>query len=101
MVHRETVAAQAQAAQALGDDVPDPRRHFDTPEHLLDADGLTDTEKRGLLTEWDAELDQRLNAEAEGMSAADPISARREGKLADEASRVKTALSEIAKSGVH
>lgn len=95
MIHRETVAAQAQALQALGSDVPDPRRHYSSPEHLLDADGLTDAEKHELLTEWDAELDQRLNAEAEGMSAADPISARHEGKLADEASRVKTALGSI------
>ena len=97
MVHRETVAARLMAAQALGGDAPDPRKHFDTPEHLLDADGISEPEKRALLEEWRSEMDNRLDAEAEGMSASDPISARREGRLADEASRVKTALMDIDK----
>jgi len=97
MVHRETVAARDVAAQALGSAVPDPRKQFETPEHLLDADGLSDPEKRALLEEWGSEMAGRLDAEAEGMSAADPISAGHEGRLADEASRVKTALIDIEK----
>jgi len=36
-----------------------------------------------------------LNAESEGMSASDPMSHKREGKLADEAGHVKTALTHI------
>jgi hypothetical protein len=40
-------------------------------------------------------MDGRLNAESEGMSASDPISARREARLADEAGHVKTALTDI------
>ncbi len=97
MVHRETVAAQAVAAAALGGSAPNPRKHFDSPEHLLDADGLSEPEKRALLEEWGKEADDCLNAESEGMSAADPISAQHEGRLADEASRAKNALSDVGK----
>ncbi len=57
--------------------------------------GLSDDEKQALLTEWDSEMDGRLNAEAEGMSASDPISERKEANLADEARKVKTALAEL------
>jgi hypothetical protein len=77
------------------DDAPNPRKHFDTPEALAADPALADGEKAALLTEWDSELDGRLNAESEGMSASDPISAKREARLADEAGKVKTALSEV------
>jgi hypothetical protein len=80
----------------MDDAVPNPRKHFDTPEALLADPELNADEKHALLTEWDSELDLRLNAEAEGMSASDPISARKEGRLATEAGHVKTALTEIA-----
>lgn len=92
IVHRETAAARSVADLALGDVVPDPRKHYASPEELLEAESLSDAEKRILLEEWGAEIDQRLNAEAEGMSASDPMSVQREARLADEASRVKSAL---------
>lgn len=94
LVHRETVAAAAPAMRVMEDDAPNPRKHFDTPEALLADPRLADSDKQALLTEWDSELDGRLNAESEGMSASDPISAKREARLADEAGKVKTALAE-------
>lgn len=100
IVHRERVAASAPAIQVLEDATPNPRKHFDTPEALLVDPGLGDGQKAALLTEWDSEMDGRLNAESEGMSASDPISAKREASLADEAGKVKTALTEVlAKNG--
>jgi CheY-like chemotaxis protein len=100
LVHRERMAAAAPAMLVMEDATPNPRKHFDTPEALLADPGLPDSEKKALLTEWDSELDGRLNAESEGMSASDPISAKREARLADEAGKVKSALTEIlAKTG--
>ena len=78
---------------------PNPRKHFATPEALLADPDMSDAEKQAMLTEWDSELDGRLNAESEGMSAADPMSATREARLADEAGKVKTALTEIEEKG--
>ena len=105
LVHREreaqTAAAASPAAEAMDDDVPNPRKHFDTPEALLADPELTIDEKHSLLTEWDSELDGRLNAEAEGMSASDPISARKEGRLADEARHVKSALTKLVEKMAH
>jgi hypothetical protein len=40
-------------------------------------------------------LDARLNAESEGMSTSYPISAKREARLADEAAKVKSALTSV------
>lgn len=100
IVHRERMAASAPAVQVMEDETPNPRKHFDTPEALLADPGLGDAEKAALLTDWDSEIDGRLNAESEGMSAADPISAKREAGLADEAGKVKSALTEVlAKKG--
>lgn len=96
LVHREQVAASAPAMLVMEDATPNPRKHFDTPADLLADPGLANSEKQALLTEWDSELDGRLNAESEGMSASDPISAKREARLADEARSVKTALTEVA-----
>lgn len=96
LVHREQQTSGSHAAdKAIGDDVPNPRKHFDTPEALMADPGLSDEEKHALLTEWDSEMDNRLNAEAEGMSASDPISERKEAVLADEARKVKSALTEL------
>lgn len=74
---------------------PNPRKHFDTPQALLEDPGLADTDKVALLTEWDSEMDAQLSAESEGMSASDPISAKREGRLAEEAKMAKIALTKI------
>lgn len=79
----------------MNEDAPNPRKEFDSPEQLLAEVTLSDAEKQALLAEWDSELDGRLNAEAEGMSASDPISHKNEAQLADEAAHVKTALTEI------
>ncbi len=96
LFHREqAAAATTPAALVMSDTTPDPRKHFDTPEALLAEPHLSDAEKQALLTEWDSEMDGRLNAESEGMSTSDPISHRREARLADEAGQVKTALTEI------
>jgi CheY-like chemotaxis protein/DNA-directed RNA polymerase specialized sigma24 family protein len=95
LVHREQNAAAAPAMMVMEDQVPNPRKHFDSPEALLADPGLADGEKETLLTEWDSEMDGRLNAESEGMSASDPISAKREARLADEARKVKSALTQI------
>jgi DNA-directed RNA polymerase specialized sigma24 family protein/CheY-like chemotaxis protein len=96
LFHREQKSAASTAAVlVMEDDAPNPRKHFDTPEALLADPDLTSEEKQSLLTEWDSEIDGRLNAESEGMSASDPMSHKREGKLADEAGHVKTALTHI------
>ena len=95
LVHRERNAATAAALSEREQATPNPRKQFDSPEALLADPDIADDEKQALLTEWDSELDRRLDAESEGMSASDPISAKREAGLADEASNVKTALTEM------
>lgn len=95
LFHREHNAASAPAMLAMDDDTPNARKHFDTPQALLANPDLADSDKEALLTDWNSEMDARLNAESEGMSASDPMSARHEAKLADEAGQVKTALNEI------
>ena len=96
LVHREQIAANAPAVMVLEDAAPNPRKHFDTPADLLADPGLADSDKHALLTEWDSEVDRRLESESEGMSASDPISAKREARLADEARKVKSALTEVS-----
>lgn len=85
------VASDASANQA-----PNPKRHFVSPEMLVADATLDDREKYDLLREWDRDLDQRLLAEDEGMSASDPIRSRFEAKLADEHARVRSALTDLA-----
>jgi CheY-like chemotaxis protein len=96
LFHREQAnLAATPAALALDDEAPNPRRHFDNPGALLADPELGDGAKQALLTEWDSELDGRLNAEAEGMGISDPLTARKEARLADEARHVKSALTKI------
>lgn len=71
------------------------KRTYVSPEQLLTDDNLSDDEKLALLTDWDLELDNRLNAESEGMSASDPIRSRHEAQLADESGRVKDAIKQL------
>jgi CheY-like chemotaxis protein len=104
LVHREQASAAATPAALVMDGAaPNPRKHFDTPEALLADPELTDQDKQVLLSEWDSEIDGRLNAESEGMGVSDPLSAGKEARLADEAGHVKTALTvaseKIAKPG--
>jgi CheY-like chemotaxis protein len=96
IVHRERTAAASPAIAVMEEEVPNPRKHFDTPGALLADPGLANEEKAALLTEWDSEIDGRLNAESEGMSASDPISAGREARLAEEAGKVKSALTDVS-----
>ena len=97
LFHREqSSAAATPAALVMDDATPNPRNHFDSPQALLADPELTDDDKQALLAEWDSEIDGRLNAEAEGMGVSDPLSARNEARLAEEAGQVKTALTAIA-----
>jgi CheY-like chemotaxis protein len=90
-----TSAASTPAALVMEDAAPNPRKHFDSPEALLADPELTDGDKQTLLAEWDSEIDGRLNAESEGMGVSDPLTARKEARLADEAGKVKSALTAI------
>jgi hypothetical protein len=75
---------------------PNPRRDYDSPEDLLEDIALPLDEREELLRQWKQDLDQRLEAESEGMSASDPISANKESKLAGEVRRVTTALEKVS-----
>ena len=81
--------------QTSDDQVPDPRVQYDTPADVLANEALSDEEKKAILTHWQSEVDDRLKAEEEGMSASDPIRARHEAELAKEAERVTRALLEL------
>lgn len=91
-----TVPARKVAKDEAKARAPNPQRHFHSPDLLLDDDSLTDREKYDLLREWDLEIDNRLKAEEEGMSASDPMRSRHEAKLAEESARVKSCLTELA-----
>ena len=78
---------------AISEPAPNPRRYYDTPQALLDDASLGPDEKYALLGAWAADIDDRLKAEEEGMSASNPISPRHEARLADEAAQVSSALS--------
>ena len=88
--------ASAVADDAAADTAPNPRRHYDSPEDLLEDIHLSLVEREDLLREWKHDLDQRLEAEAEGMSVSDPMSADQESRLAGEARRVATALEQAS-----
>jgi len=70
----------------------DPRTRFASPASLMADPDLGHAEKQDLLKGWASDVDAQLSAESEGMGAADPLSARREGQLANEAQTVQTAL---------
>ena len=94
--HRESASiASTPAVEAMEDDAPNPRKHFENPKALLADPDLCDADKQALLSEWDSEIDGRLSAEAEGMGVSDPLTARKEARLADEARNVKSALTAI------
>lgn len=81
-----------------GDSASNARRKYVSPEQLMTDQELSDEEKLALLQDWDLELDNRLRAEEEGMSASDPMRSRHEAQLADESARVKDALKEMTPS---
>jgi len=74
---------------------PNPRRHYASPEDLLEDIEIEPSAREALLMEWKDEVDAQLAAEAEGMSASDPIRAETEAMLAAEARRVNAALQEV------
>ena len=92
----DTNPAEAVSSDADAEKAPDPRRHYASPEDLREDIDLDIAQREDLLREWKSDLDQRLSAEAEGMSASDPISAEKESRLANEHRRVSKALEEIA-----
>lgn len=82
---------------AANDKAPDPRRHYRSPEELVEDVNLDLAQREDLLREWKADLDARLEAESEGMSASDPISADNESRLSSEARRVSEALASVTR----
>ncbi len=91
----ETAPAQAVSNDVAADKAPDPRRHYSSPEELREDIDLDLAAREELLRQWQKDLDQRLEAESEGMSASDPISHEQESKLAGEHRRVSKALEQI------
>lgn len=84
--------SEAIEGDAENEKAPDPRRHYKSPEHLLEDVNLDLAHREELLRDWKGDIDRRLESESEGMSASDPISAERESKLANEAKRINEAL---------
>lgn len=91
----ETAPADAVNIDAAKEKAPDPRRHYSSPEDLREDIDLDVATREELLRQWKKDLDQRLEAEAEGMSASDPISQEQESRLANEHRRVSKALEEL------
>jgi hypothetical protein len=89
-------ASQKIAPQGEVDWIANPKRRFQSPEMLMEDVSLSDAEKLALLQEWQLEVDNRLKAEEEGMSASDPISSSHEGRLADETARIRDCIVELA-----
>lgn len=87
--------ADAVTKDAAADKAPDPRRHYASPEDLREDIALDIATREELLRQWKQDLDRRLEAEAEGMSASDPMSQEQESRLANEHRRVNKALDEI------
>ena len=94
-MNTRTSPAEMIRADADADRAPDPRRHYPGPEDLREDVELDLDTRRSLLLHWKDEVDAQLNAEAEVMSAADPIRAEAEARLAAEARRVDKALHAI------
>lgn len=88
----EKTPAEAIKQDESSDRAPDPRKHYASPEDLLEDIDLNPADRSALLTQWKDEVDSQLMAESEGMSASDPIRAEAEAKLAGEARRVNEAL---------
>lgn len=89
------IPSQAVTEDAEAEKAPNPRRHYSSPEELREDIDLDLEAREELLRQWQKDLDQRLEAEAEGMSASDPISQEQESRLAGEYRRVSKALEEV------
>lgn len=87
-----------------GAPVPNPRNDYDRPKHILEDSSLSEERKAELLALWQADLDDRLKAEEEGMGVSDPMTSHTEARLADEARKVsnaKIALDTPAEPEIH
>ncbi|WP_296674620.1 hypothetical protein [Novosphingobium sp.] len=82
-------------SDAAAERAPNPRRHYSGPEDLMDDVELDRGAREQLLLQWKDEVNAELAAEAEGMSASDPIRAEAEARLASEARRVSDALAAL------
>lgn len=91
----ETAPANAVNKDAAAEKAPDPRRHYSSPEDLREDIELDVETREELLRQWKKDLDQRLEAESEGMSVSDPISHDQESRLSSEHRGVSNALDEI------
>lgn len=74
---------------------PNPSSSHGSPELLAADAALTREQKIDLLADWLLELNNRLNAESEGMSMSDPMLARREAQIADQTARVKAIMDDL------
>lgn len=90
-----TAPSQSVNQDAAAEKAPDPRRHYSSPEDLREDIDLDVETREELLRQWAKDLDQRLEAESEGMSVSDPMSQDQESRLASEHRRVSKALEEL------
>lgn len=93
LFHRELASVKgAEPTPPAPGDAPDPRNQFASPQALVADPAIGPDEKKALLTDWDTDLAAQLGAEAEGMGGTGPLTSRSEGRLLDEAAKVKVAL---------
>ena len=92
--HSEATLRPGEAA-AVAAPAPDPRRDYASPEDLREDIALGLDEREHLLRQWKHDVQSELEAEAEGMSASDPIAAEAEASLAAEVRRVNKALASV------
>lgn len=83
------------AATAGGDVSVNPKRRFETPHALMTAESLSDEEKHSMLLSWEEDTVGQMRAIEEGMVEAQPGEAAREAKLADEATTLRTCLTDL------
>ena len=91
-----STAAEKIAVDQGNEEAPNPRKHYDSPQMLACDETVPPEQRLALLEEWQLDIDNRLKAEEEGMSATDPISAKREASLAHEAREIATAISQLS-----
>ncbi|MEW4466971.1 hypothetical protein AB1K62_03965 [Parasphingorhabdus sp. JC815] len=83
------------ADQPLDREADNPRQTYKTPANVLNDQNLDKEQKVKLLKSWKGDVDSRLEAQAEGMGQADPLSAEEEADLANETRLLDKALHEL------
>ncbi len=66
--------------------------NYATPGDVMADASLSKAERCDLLIRWKSDLENRIEAEAEGMSSADPIASKHEAGIADTLQAVSNAL---------